>query len=312
MLIRYCFVSLALALAAAVPTQAQTYPEIVEASEEAQAMIAAGDAYLPQADWRLSSSQNGCSVRRDFALGEERVTISMRRLQPGMPIQYAVFGTEFSEDEPIEAGFVPGSGLARYTRIARASIGERVGFVYAGNPFPSPQGETRPDERALGPMAEFYVLQGEEADPIVLRTGPMNSALESLADCATENLAELGVDVRGIGSFLRRASLQNPEEIDAHLSVAYPGAAAREGRQGPVLTRVIIDPAGQVTHCHVASYLTARNLREAACETLRDRGQFQPALDFSGQPTTDLYVTRVIFSLEGRSWPNANGTSPDR
>lgn len=310
MVFRYC--TALLALAAAFPAHAQTYPDIVETSEETQALIAAEEAYLPQGDWRLRSSQHGCSVRRDFTLGDERVTLSMRRLQPGMPIQYALFGTEFSAGEPVEAGFVPGSGLARYTRLSRASIGERDGFVYAGFPFPSPQGESRPDERALSPMAEFYVIQGEEADPIILRTGPMRGPLNNLAECATDNLVELGVDVGALGSMLRRSSLQNVQEVSAHLGASYPRAARRDGQQGPVLIRVIVGPDGSVMHCHVASYLTARALREAACEVMRDHGEFEPALDFSDEPAADVYVERIIFSLQSMSWPNSDGTNPDQ
>ena len=298
MLLRYCITPLVLATAA-LPAHAQTYPDIVETSEDAQALIAAEEAYLPDGDWRLRRSLDGCSVRRDFTLGEEHVSLTLRRLQPGMPIQYALMGSEFTGEEQIDAGFVPGSGLAQYTRLVFASMGEREGFVFAGQPFPVPQGETRPDERALGTLTEYFVVQGDEADPIVLRTGPVNPALNALAQCSTDNLTELGVDTRGLGSLLRRASLQNTDEIGAHLQAAYPGNARRDGQQGPVLTRVIVDSSGQVTHCHVASYMTARRLREAACETLRDHGVFEPALNFRGEPTTDFFVMNVIFYLSG-------------
>lgn len=279
------------------PATAQTYPDIVEISDEARTAIASENVYQPTADWRLTSSNAGCSVRRNFVLGDERVTFVMRRLQPGLQVQYALFGTEFSEDEPIEAGFVPGIGLARHTRLAGASIGEREGFVYAGQPFPVEQGEDAANEPQLASATQFYVVQGEESDPIVLTTGAMDAPLRMLADCAVEGLINMGVELRGNGSFLRRASMLNPEEIDAHLSASYPGAARRDGQQGPVMTRVIIDPSGRVTHCHVASYLTARRLREAACEVLSEHGEFEPALNFSGQPTTDYHITNVIFYL---------------
>jgi len=286
------------ALASSAPAAAQTYPDIVELSPEAGALIADEAFYLPQSDWRLRRSDAGCSVRRDFALGDERITFIMRRLQPGLPVQYALFGTEFSVDEPVEAGFIPGSGIARYTRLAEASIGGRDGFVYAGLPFPVPQGESRANESSLTPEAQFYVIQGEESDPIVLRTGPMGNVLNMLAECAIEGLINLGVDMRGPNAPAQSPRLMNNDEFHARLRVAYPGGAVRDGRQGPVLVRAIVGPDGTVTHCHIASYLTARVLREAACETMREYGEFEPALDNNGDPTTGYHLQRIIFYID--------------
>ncbi|WP_340588160.1 energy transducer TonB [Erythrobacter alti] len=293
-----CILGLALvALVPSVPTAAQTYPEIVELSPEARALIGDESFHLPQSEWRLSSSNEGCSVRRDFKLGDNTVTFVMRRLQPGLPVQYAIIGSEFSVDEPVEAGFIPGSGLARYTRLANASFGERDGFVYAGFPYPVAQGETAADEYALAPGSRYYVIQGEDADPIVLRTGAIDQALSSLTDCAVEGLIAMGVDLRGPGAPTRQPGLLNDEIIDARLRVAYPGSAVRDGRQGPVLLRLIVDPEGEVTYCHVASYLTARVLRDTACATLREYGELEPASDRDGNPTTGFFVQRVIFHI---------------
>lgn len=295
---RHLLTAAAISLAWAVPAAAQTYPDIVELSPEAQAMIDAEEFHLPQSNWRLRPSESGCSVRREFARGDDHVTFIMRRLQPGMPVQYALFGTEFSVDEPVEAGFTPGTGLARYTRLADASIGQREGFVYAGHPFPVPEGESRADERALAPEAQFYVVQGEESEPVVLRTGPIGNALDRLADCAAQGLTDLGVDVQGRSAAVQSPRLLNHDALYARLRVAYPGGAIRDGRQGPILVRAIVNPAGDVTHCHVASYLTARALREAACETMLEYAEFEPALDASGEPTTGYHVQRIIFYID--------------
>lgn len=288
--------SAVLAAATAVPVTAQSNPDVVEVSAAAQQRIDAEELHLPAGEWRLTGAGSGCAVTRDFVRDGSRIALSLRRLQPGLPVQYALIGSGFSEEEPVEAGFVPGTGLARYTRLAGARIGAREGFVFAGNPFPRGEG-SEPDEDVLAPRTQDFVIQGEESAPIVLHTGSIEQPLETLSQCAIRHLESQGVDVAARGSYSRRPSVTNDAHLQAALRVAYPGGAIRDRRQGPVWVRVIVGPDGAVTGCDVGSHLTARVLREAACNTIRDTAEHQPALDGAGLPVTDFYLTQVIFHI---------------
>lgn len=288
---------LMLGLAVAVqPAQGQTNPRIVAVSPQAQQAIDGQGGYVPDGDWRLTLSPGGCAVRRDFVQDGARVTLVMRRLQPGLPVQYTLIGSDFSVAEPVEAGFVPGNGLARFTRLAAARAGERDGFAFAGDPFPQTEGITL-DESLLAARARNFVMQGEESAPLVLRTGPANLPLNTLAECAMAGLASLGVDTGAAGRPARRASLLNSDAVEAWMRANYPGSAVRDGRQGPVTLRIIVGPDGRATHCHMASQLTARSLRETACRAYSEIAEYAPALNADGQPMTGTFLTRAVFFI---------------
>ncbi len=141
---------------------------------------------------------------------------------------------------------------------------------------------------------QHFVVQGEEGEPIVLLTGPISGPLTMLADCATEGLASLGVDTDARGTSPR---LINSEVVGAWMRANYPGGAIRDGRQGPVPVRIVVGPDGRATHCHVGNYLTARVLRDAACDAFTQTAEYEPARDAQGQPVTAAYYTQAIFLI---------------
>ena len=271
---------------------AQFNPDIVKLADETRELIDLGRVHMPDGQWSLSRSDDGCAVRRTFRLDNDEVVLSINRLQPGLPVQYALFGTRLNVRDTVQGGFTPGSGLAHFTRLASATLGERRGITFAGQPFPTGS-EERADERALAPEVRYFVVQGSE-DPIVLRTGPVHRALNALADCAAEQLASYGVPLDRLGERSRPVELLNNEEFEAHLRASFPARV-----QGPVEIRAIVDGEGRVTHCHVATHISAQSLRETACSVTQKHARFEPALDGAGQPMTDFYISRIIFWSQG-------------
>lgn len=283
-------------MALAGPAAAQTYPNIVPVSEEAQAMIETEAFYLPEGQWSLIPDTDGCSLQRHFTRGGERITLAMKQLEAGMPVQYALIGAGLNEREPFDMGFVPGTGLAHITRIGEASLGERDGVYFGGQVFPRGEGETV-DDAGLAPQTQVFVIQSEDHAPMVLRTGPVHLAMNALAECGRRNLESFGVDTRE-RQLSQQVQFNNFDEVSAHMSVAYPASARRAGLQGPINIRVIVDDTGKVTHCHAGDQLTARALRETACDVMREKGDFAPARDATGGPVTAAFRTRIIFYMQ--------------
>ena len=67
--------------------------------------------------------------------------------------------------------------------------------------------------------------------------------------------------------------------------------------------RLIIDGSGRVTHCHVTDFLTAKVLRDAACEVMTENARFEPARDAEGNPATDFYFQQVRYLTPGGQRP---------
>ena len=303
-----CFGAVALSAAAVSPAFAQTDIEVILVSPEAQALIDAEDVYLPEAQWSLSPSPAGCLVQRHFAYDNHRITLAIKRLQPDLPIQYALVGSSFEIDERLQAGFTPGSGLTEIDRIGSATLGERDGLFFAARTFPrTPDGF--PDESALAPDTQFFVAQDLRGDAVVLRTGRIDLALSALEACAANELAALGVDLESRRTFTRYANLLNIGDLMTPLEAAYNRSLRNHRSGGTLQIRVVIDPAGRVTHCHAGDDLTPRTLREDACEAVRQNGSFQTALNAQGEPVADYSLQTIVFQAPQRYYePGADGT----
>lgn len=77
----------------------------------------------------------------------------------------------------------------------------------------------------------------------------------------------------------------------------YPSRALREEREGTTGFRVAVGPDGRVTDCSVTSSSGHADLDAAACENIRRRARFTPAMDGEGQPTTGSYSNRVRWVI---------------
>ena len=77
----------------------------------------------------------------------------------------------------------------------------------------------------------------------------------------------------------------------------YPASARSAGEEGSVLVGVTVSPSGGVTEAWLEESSGYDRLDRAALQSVR-QGQFQPALDRTGQPITSTARIRVRYSLE--------------
>jgi periplasmic protein TonB len=77
----------------------------------------------------------------------------------------------------------------------------------------------------------------------------------------------------------------------------YPSRALREEREGTSGFRVTVGPDGKVTDCQITSSSGHADLDAAACDNIRRRARFTPAMDGDGNPTTGSYSNRVRWVI---------------
>ena len=77
----------------------------------------------------------------------------------------------------------------------------------------------------------------------------------------------------------------------------YPSRALREEREGVTGFRVTVGTDGKVADCQVTSSSGHGDLDAAACENIRRRARFTPAMDGEGNPTTGSYSNRVRWVI---------------
>ncbi|MWV26274.1 hypothetical protein [Aurantiacibacter rhizosphaerae] len=291
----------------AIPVAAQE--DLHPINPEAQELIDSGAIHMPDGLWSLSEAVDGCSLQRNFLLDDNRVTLAMKRLQGGYPIEFALVGGEFEPDEPLQAGFQPGrNGLEEHRFIGAASAGDRKGVFFSAQPFPR-GGFAAPAQSVLAPDTQYFIAQNDEGYAVVLRTGRIDLALDALEQCGERQLASLGVDLNRPNGISRSAVLLNADEFSDQFSRAYGRVIQQQRRnvESDLHIRLVIDGDGTLAHCHAGDGLTPRALREAVCDMVRKNGEFRTALDNNGQPIADTWSTRVAFRIM-MDQPGADGT----
>ena len=80
----------------------------------------------------------------------------------------------------------------------------------------------------------------------------------------------------------------------------YPTEALQRGQQGSVISRLVVNPAGQVEACTVIYSSHSDALDRATCNILRSRARFHPARNDDDIPIYQVVMTPPItWSLNG-------------
>ena len=77
----------------------------------------------------------------------------------------------------------------------------------------------------------------------------------------------------------------------------YPESAKQAQQQGTSAVELSIGTDGRVSGCNITSSSGSSALDTAACNVLKRRARFTPAIDSSGRPTTDSYSQRIKWVL---------------
>lgn len=274
------------------------------------------EQYEASGDWRLSHNSYSCTLVRDFARGRQRALLSLRRVHPGASIQYGVFGDVIERGrDPVIAGFIPSQSLTAHSELASAKLKQTPGFVF--NELAYREAARASDGSGVSPdtvrtrarliaNTTHFVVQGLSERPIALQTGSMTEPLEKLDRCARDRLAEMGITEEVVAA---TASAPKPRDLKnwaEKISNIYPAEALRNGFDGTVEMRIIVDVEGKPRHCHVANQMIARTLREAACAAMLEHARFTPALNTRGEPLPGIAFQRVRYLI--RSPANADGS----
>jgi len=95
----------------------------------------------------------------------------------------------------------------------------------------------------------------------------------------------------------RGATPRNQGRWAGQIQQNYPSRARRTGTEGDVGVTVTIGANGRVSACRVSRSSGENSLDDAACKGMRRYARFNPALDASGNETTDSYSTTIRYQL---------------
>ena len=189
---------------------------------------------------------------------------------------------------------------------AEASVGGLDGYVFAGLPFPALSAKAGSKEERVAARAaylervegsEIYLARGMSERPLALQTGSMKAPMQALEECIEGKLAEMGLTPQ-----VREATAQGPvpdgmQDWARKVQQGYPVRAIYSRWDGVVNTRLVISPKGRVEHCHVVTQMTAKVLRDHACQQLVKHARFKPAKNADGQAIAGLYLASIRYVM---------------
>ena len=256
------------------------------------------EAFQPQGQWRLTTLADGCSVTRDFVRGEDKVTLSIKRIHPGAAVRFSIIGAPITRGSTsLKAGFMPSDSLPRFEQVGTARIGDRDGVVFAGPLLPR---QANGAYLASDQTTDFVVVDPRDVRT-VLHTRAIDQAEAALDSCIFEKLRSFGVKLEDQQRIVRHTRPDNFADWAAKMQREYPAEALRTNTAGSVAMRLMIDEQGRVAHCHVGNFLAAEVLRTAACNAMIEHARYEPAIDEDGNPVVDVVMQEVRYDINRSS-----------
>lgn len=138
-----------------------------------------------------------------------------------------------------------------------------------------------------------------ETATVSLALGSTTALRKALDTCMADLRTQWGM----VNGKLPRPAMASSAKGDVRSvfrSEDYPEEAADRNQSGRTQFMLMIGRDGSVMDCVVTESSGIASLDAMGCQVIRERAKFKPAIDASGKPTVDTYVTPpVMWSLSG-------------
>ncbi len=295
---------------------------ILAATSLASPGFARGDGPVvlePSSRWQLDYAPARCNIAMTFGEGEQRNLLSFEQMTPSRHFAWLVAGPAIKalgsrtrltvQFGPHFAPMVVDSD--RLTKGAPFGVAFR-GFTYgpdeaesAERDEPGGYAEDGVEGEPTG-LPELDAQDGARIEWIELsrkdrsyrfETGNLEEVFKAMNKCMADLVSEWGLDPEVMRTRSTAPRALNLRAVAARIQGVYPSKAERSGEQADLHIRVMVDEAGRVTECAVASQTVAENFDDTACQVFMRHARFEPARDRQGKAMASFYMTRVLYRL---------------
>ena len=267
----------------------------------------------PSSKWHVNYAPDSCRLARSFGAGDEEVVLLLDRFQPGPSVYMTLVGKPLrvrSDNRRITLRFGPDDPPfdkqfeSAEVEGGKAALVLRGGLFITGYDPAWAAGErdddgTRPlpvVDPALYDAIDHLELRIPGKQTMVLETGSMLAAERTLTACTDDLLRGWGIDVAAHRTLSRRAVPVGAPGKWMNSS-DYPAEMRRQGYQGLVFFRLVVDREGKPVSCHIQQSTRPQAFDDAVCKGIMARASFAPALDAAGTPIVSYYLNSVFFKM---------------
>lgn len=270
--------------------------------------------FTPSGQWAMEYAEDACRLIRNFTDGENEITLAFERFELGPATRLGVAGNGLKPwSSASTARFrYSSAGETRASPLLRGELADgRTSFLIADASLISPErwrallektyadslGELdRADEAAAAQVTAIVIGEGFK-DEIEVRLGQMVEPVKALQACVMDLVKSWGLDPQTLMTMVKPPQPVKPPNLWLN-SADYPADMLRTRQMGDVVLRLIVNTQGEVEACHFE--VTPPGAFElAACQGIRKRVRFKPALDSKGQALRTYWRQHVRFLIPG-------------
>lgn len=272
---------------------------------------AAAQTFAPIGPWELSANEDSCFLKRNFASGEDALTLELQRYFPG-DIRAVIESKSLTPTKLTKIRYRLNDGAWRedvakynwrfkeYTKVVFFPWAFLVPQVHSGMSSTEIEGffeteDLRSREKAGGAELKTITVDGAYENPITLRLGSMAAPIEALNKCYDDLLTIWGIDVEAQKSLTRPVRATKSTEEKVFQPTAY---MVHSAKPSDLTVRLIISPTGEVESCHFDKIKSPLEAVESFCREIQRKVDFEPALDADGKGVRSTYVYRHIVPEE--------------
>ncbi|MFA9201207.1 MAG: TonB family protein [Cypionkella sp.] len=269
----------------------------------------------PAGKWAVSYNDDSCRLTRVFGSGEQATALIFERFAPGPKFTLMVAGAplqgikservlfQFGPGKPqlvrfVKVGALPGYQPALVVPAMRLADeeDEKPGAPASLTQPATPLARLDADERAIAKGISWLSVKAGFLDKFVLDLGAMDEPMGALQACASELITHWGIDAARHADLSRPATPANSQS-GWIANRDYALGLRREGIEGLVHFRLMVDANGAPTSCHIQSSTRPREFDDLICNNLMRKARFKPALDAKGQPIASYFRSTARFDL---------------
>lgn len=277
---------------------------LAEAHDEAQ--------FQPAGPWAINYADESCRLIRNFSSGSQTITLAFERFIPGPSMRLGIAGDALKigpNTRNLKYRYGPeGQEKKRQLLVSELADGRKSYLVEGVRLLDTPASSKelgasdKPafswsinEELAAARKVNSITLGVTSDHMLTIEIGPMEEPIKALQGCIADLMKDWGVSMDQIAHATRQAEpISNPQTWIR--SSDYPAEMLRDGKEGVVGFRLVVDEQGGVKQCFV-DIDKSGPFEMATCNAVKAHARFKPALDADGKPMPTIYSCRVNYRL---------------
>ena len=266
---------------------------------------AVAQSFAPSGPWEISADADSCILKRNFAEGEDALSLELQRYFPG-DIRAVIKSKTLVPSKSVQVRYRLNDGawrenIGKYN--AHAATGGGIVFIPWALLLPQVHSkmtsaeiveffrtqDLAAHEKAAGAEVRTLTLEGAFEDPITLRLGSLAAPIEALNTCFDDQLTIWGIDVAAQKNLSRLVMPTQSTHEKIYEPIAY---LVSSGKPMDLTVRLIISPTGEIESCHFDKIKSPEAAVDSFCKEIRRKVDFEPALDSDGNGIRSAYTYR--------------------